>query len=50
MPASIPSRAVRKSPAGIIHAAVTVLASAQRSIVSVPAAVRPCEENAEPAR
>ena len=27
-----------------------VLASAQRSIVSVPAAVRPCEENAEPAR
>ena len=50
MPASIPSRAVRKSPAGIIHAAVTVLASAQRSIVRVPAAVRPCEENADPAR
>lgn len=50
MPASMPSRAVRKSPAGIIHAAVTVLVSAQRSIVSVPAAVRPCEENAEPAR
>ena len=39
----------QKMPASI-HAAVTVLASAQRSIVSVPAAVRPCEENAEPAR
>ena len=50
MPASMPSRAVRKSPAGIIHAAVTVLTSAQRSIVSVPATVRPCEENADPAR
>ena len=50
MPASMPSRAVRKSPVGIIHAAVTVLTSAQRSIVSVPAAVRPSEENADPAR
>ena len=50
MPASMPSRAVRKSPAGIIHAAVTVLTSAQRSIVSAPATVRPCEENADPAR
>ena len=48
--ASMPSRAVRKSPAGIIHAVVTVLTSAQRNIVSVPATVRPCEENADPAR
>ena len=50
MPASMPSRAVRKRPAGIIHAAVTVFTPAHASIVSVPAIVTPCAVNADPTR
>ena len=50
MPASIPKRDARKSPAGIIHALVTTLTSAHASIVAAPARVAPCAENAELAK
>ena len=50
MPASMPAPVQRARVAGIIQAVVSVLAAAQHSMVSVPAAVRPCAVNADPTR